>query len=107
VRLEWSALALADRAAIFDHLAAENPHAAVAQDRRLAARIAGLADFPDRGRPGRVDGTRELPVPPTPFIAVYWVEAGIVRILRLLHGARLWPDDATEGRFPDAAEGAG
>nr|WP_237182530.1 type II toxin-antitoxin system RelE/ParE family toxin [Roseomonas marmotae] len=91
--MEWSALALADRAAIFDHIAAENPRAAVALDQQLAGRIAALPEFPRRGRPGRVEATRELPLPPTPYIAVYQLRGDTLRILRLLHGARLWPDE--------------
>ena len=42
-------------------------------------------------RPGRVQGTRELVVPATPFIVVYRIEATGVVILRVLHGAQKWP----------------
>ena len=52
-----------------------------------------LLEFPESGRPGRVVGTRELVVPRTPFIAVYSVTVDRLRILRILHGAQLWPDD--------------
>jgi toxin ParE1/3/4 len=46
--------------------------------------------FPNRGRPGRVQGTREL-VLARPFLAVYEVAEEEVQILRILHGAREWP----------------
>jgi toxin ParE1/3/4 len=48
-----------------------------------------LADLPNRGKPGRVPGTRELFIPP--FIIAYRVSREAVEILRVLHGARNWP----------------
>ena len=43
--------------------------------------------------PGRVEGTRELPVPPLPFIVVYRVLEGadVVEIVNVVHGAQRWP----------------
>jgi toxin ParE1/3/4 len=45
------------------------------------------------GRPGRVEGTRELAFPPLPYIAVYEIagDRDEVRLLRILHGAQQWP----------------
>jgi addiction module RelE/StbE family toxin len=51
-----------------------------------------LVDHPQSGRPGRVEGTRELVVPGTPYVIVYRVEADqIIVVLRVLHGAQRWP----------------
>jgi len=93
VRLVWSQHALADRDAIFKHIEAESPRAAVNVDDQIVAAVRRLLNFPESGRPGRVAGTRELVVPRTPFIAAYVVTADRVRILRILHGAQVWPDD--------------
>jgi toxin ParE1/3/4 len=93
VRLVWTHHALADRHAIFKHIEAESPRAAVNVDDQIVAAVRRLLDFPESGRPGRVAGTRELVVPRTPFIAAYVVTADRVRILRILHGAQVWPDD--------------
>lgn len=93
MRLEWSLFALADRDGIFDTIEAENPRAAVTVDDRIGARTQQLTLFPESGRPGRIEGTRELVIQHTPYIAAYRVVDGTVRILRVLHGAQLWPED--------------
>lgn len=43
-------------------------------------------------QPGRVPGTRELIVVDTPYIIPYRVIEDRVRLLRVLHGAQLWPE---------------
>jgi len=58
-----------------------------------------LADQPGIGRPGRVPDTREWVMPHTPYIIAYRVEDETVVILRVLHGARKWPE-----RFHKAGE---
>ncbi len=60
-------------------------------DRAIETAVARLADFPESAPQGRAPGTRELVVPGTPFIAVYRIAHGRVEILRLLHGAQMWP----------------
>ncbi|MER8419619.1 type II toxin-antitoxin system RelE/ParE family toxin [Mesorhizobium sp. M0166] len=97
MRLVWARFALFDREDIFTHIEAENPRAAVQIDHHIVLTARRLIDFPESGRPGRVAGTRELVVPRTPYIAACVVTAGTVRILRVLHGAQMWPDEiATE-----------
>lgn len=93
MKLEWTIFAVEDRDRIFDYIELDNPQAAASNDRRIAARVAGLARFPESGRPGRVEGTRELPIARTPYIAVYRITGNTIRILRVLHGAQMWPDE--------------
>jgi len=92
VRVEWSVLALADRDAIFDYIEAQNPRAAARIDTRISNAVDLLARFPEMGRIGRVEGTRELVISRTPYIAAYQITGDTVRILRVLHGAQLWPE---------------
>jgi toxin ParE1/3/4 len=96
MRVEWSVFARADREAIFDYIEADNPQAAVAIDDRISEQVASLARFPESGRPGRIEGTRELVIVRTPYIAAYRISGKTVRILRVLHGARRWPEDMSE-----------
>ena len=96
MRLEWSAYALADRSAIFDYIEADSPRAAAAVDERVREQVEVLARFPQNGRNGRTEGTRELIISRTPYIVAYRVTGNTVRVLRVLHGSRRWPDDMSE-----------
>lgn len=98
MKIEWTAAALSDREAIFDYIEPEDPIAAVTVDDRIEASTARLSDFPESGRPGRVEGTRELIAARTPYVLPYRIAGDTVRILRVLHGARRWPES-----FPDDA----
>jgi addiction module RelE/StbE family toxin len=98
--LEWSVFALADRDAIFDYIEADSPRAAVSVDERIQVCVEKLVRFPEMGRPGRIEGTRELVISRTPYIAAYRIADDTVRILRVLHGAQQWPDE-----LPDPSAG--
>jgi addiction module RelE/StbE family toxin len=93
MRLEWSAFALADRTAIFDYIEADSPQAAIAVDDQIREQARALARFPESGRPGRVEGTRELVISRTPYVAAYRLAGKKIRILRILHGAQRWPEE--------------
>lgn len=93
MRLEWSAFAIEDRDAIFDYIEEDSPRAAVVVDDRIRTQVRQLLQFPETGRPGRIEGTRELVISRTPYIAAYRITGDTVRILRVLHGAQLWPDE--------------
>lgn len=93
MRLEWARLAQADRDAIFDYIEADNPRAAIRVDDLIRVQARPLAEFPESGRPGRVEGTRQLVIPGTPYVAAYLIAADAVRILRVLHGAQQWPEE--------------
>jgi toxin ParE1/3/4 len=96
MRLEWSLFAQADRDAIFDYIEADSPQAAITVDDRIRVQVEGLMQFPESGRPGRIEETRELVILRTPYIAAYRITGDTVRILRVLHGAQQWPEDMSE-----------
>jgi toxin ParE1/3/4 len=91
VRIVWLRAAERNLEEQLEYIEARNPSAAKTVADKIAASVAGLADHPRRGRPGRVAGTRELIVRGTPYIVVYAVGADYVRIHRVLHGAQRWP----------------
>ena len=96
MNLEWSVFAQEDRNSIFDYIEGNNPRAAVTVDDRISAQVNRLLQFPESGRPGRIDETRELAIDRTPYIAAYRIMGDTVRILRVLHGAQQWPDAMTD-----------
>jgi toxin ParE1/3/4 len=97
MKLEWSIFAQTDREEIFDYIAADSPRAAVTVDKRIQSQVETLARFPRRGRPGHVKGTRELVILRAPYIVAYRITGDTVRVLRVLHGARRWPEEMPEG----------
>jgi addiction module RelE/StbE family toxin len=91
--LRWLNLALDDLDEIVEYISRDNPDAARRMVRRLWESACALTHQPDMGRPGRVHGTRELVVVKTPFVVPYRVVGSEIQILRVLHGARNWPDN--------------
>ncbi len=77
---------------IAESIAQDNPGAAYAMHEAVLRRVGQLAEYPHVGRPGRVQGTRELVISGTPYIVVYRPTAEDVIILRVLHGAQQWPE---------------
>jgi toxin ParE1/3/4 len=87
---------MADREAIFDYIEADSSRAAASVDDRIEICVDGLARFPEMGRVGRVEGTRELVISGTHYIATYRTDGDAVRILRVPHGAQQWPEEMLE-----------
>jgi len=91
MEVRWSPEAAADYTAIVRYIRQDNASAALRVARAIYNAIARLNTFPNRGRPGKIDGTRELPLTSLPFVVVYRVTENAVEIVRLLHGAQRWP----------------
>lgn len=92
MRLEWLPQALRDFDEIIDYIAEDNPLAALEQGDEIENQVAGLLDNRHQGRPGRIKGTRELVIVRTPYIVAYRTKKEAIQILRVLHGARHWPE---------------
>lgn len=96
MRIYWNQSAYDDALNIADYIDIENPIAALAICEEIHNQIAMLADYPNMGRTGRVPGTRELVINRTAYIAVYLVSEQSINIIRILHGARMWPRKALD-----------
>ncbi len=91
--IKWSDEALGDLESLHAFVSADNPIDA----QNLAFKIVhsvenNLPANPHLGRPGRINGTRELVITGTSYIVPYRVQQGVIQILRVYHGARRWPD---------------
>ncbi len=93
MQIRWSPEAADDLERIVEYISQENPAAAKRTARDIYERAGTLATFPNLGKAGRVYGTRELPLPPLPFIVVYRVleHAETIEIANVIHGAQRWP----------------
>ena len=92
MRIEWAEPARRDLREIYLYIAQDNPYAARALQAEIRERVTLLQDNPNLGRPGRIDGTRELVMANNPYILPYRVRQGRIEILAVYHGARMWPD---------------
>ena len=95
MRLHWTAPALRDLEEILLFVGKDNPIAALAIVDGIEARAATLVIFPNAGRIGKIQGTRELPITGTPYIVAYRIEGRPqgIQILAVRHGARQWPEE--------------
>jgi addiction module RelE/StbE family toxin len=91
VRLRYTRQALADLEEARTYIAERNPEAAAAMALRIRDASDGLRLFPNRGRQGRIGGTRELVIRTTPFVVAYRITDRQVEVLAIIHGARRWP----------------
>ena len=71
MEVRWSPAAAEDLEQLFNYIRVDNPTAAHRVVQAIYERAGSLATHPFLGRRGRVEGTRELPLPPLPFIVVY------------------------------------
>jgi toxin ParE1/3/4 len=91
VRLRLSAPATRDLQGIYDYVAKDSPRSARGVIERIDAVLDLLDQHPSLGRPGRVEGTRELVVTRTNYVAIYRIDGEVIDILRVLHGRQQWP----------------
>jgi toxin ParE1/3/4 len=91
--LIWSRRAVADLRELRAFIAQDAHGAATRIAERTIETIETMIPANPRiGRPGRVPGTRELILSGTPYVVPYRIRDGNVVILRILHGARRWPN---------------
>jgi plasmid stabilization system protein ParE len=88
VTLTWADRAIQNLYDLHSYIVADNPAAADATVNRITSSVAALRGFPGIGRPGRVEGTRELVISDTPYIAAYAILPSTIWVLAVLHSAR-------------------
>lgn len=84
-------LAEADIDRAYNYIANERPRAADVVIERILRALRSLPETPMKGRPGRAEGTRELVIRKTGYVAVYAVADNTVTVLRVIHGHQNWP----------------
>lgn len=93
MEIQWTEEAQDDLESLYEYIAADNETAAARQVFIVVDTVQRLLpQNPAAGRAGRIPKTRELAVPGTKLIVAYRIMQGSVEILRVLHGARKWPN---------------
>lgn len=90
MKVIWTPEAEAQRLEIGEYIASDNPRAAIRIDLLLEASVLKLADFPQIGRTGMIQGTREL-IPHPSYRVVYEIRDNGIWITSVVHTSRQWP----------------
>lgn len=98
MQLVFTDPAARDLGDIIDYIALDNPQAAEGVYRALVKSANRLCEFPGRGHPGRLPGTREWRVASLPYLLVYQADTETVTIIAVFHGARDLPNALRERR---------
>ena len=87
-RLRWTPAAAADLEHIRNYLDRNHPHLAQRTIVEIYERIKSLKHFPQVGRKGGEEGTRELVMQSMPYIIVFRERQQAIEILRIWHTAQ-------------------
>ncbi|MBZ5570807.1 MAG: type II toxin-antitoxin system RelE/ParE family toxin [Acidobacteriia bacterium] len=88
MRVRWTPNAADDLQHIFDYLIAHDARLARPTVISIRDAILSLKEFPRRGRPGLIEGTRELLHGRLPHIVSYRVREETIEILHIWHPAQ-------------------
>lgn len=91
MKLVWSSRAKRDLRELIAYIVEDSIQGAQLVATRILKAAELLSKMPRSGRVGRTPGTRERVVGRTPYILVYRIVSGRIRILRVYHSARKWP----------------
>jgi toxin ParE1/3/4 len=88
MRIRWTTPAADDLESIHEYLRKHEPKLAHSTVAGIHKAIRSLRKFPNRGRKGREEGTRELLLERLPQIVAYCVKEDAVEILHIWHPAQ-------------------
>ena len=96
MKIEWTETAQSHLLHLDSYLFERSPAGADRVVDRILAIVESLDRFPLSGKPGRVDGTREIVVPSTSYIVAYRIHQEAIHVLAIMHGAQRWPGSFDE-----------
>ena len=91
MKLAWTKQAVRDLVEDRAYVELDNPKAAAELARRIVKATEKLLRNPELGRRGRLQGTRELIIPKTPYLIAYRINGKRIELLRVLHSSRQYP----------------
>src|SRR3990172_5531453 len=97
MKLRWTRIALQDLRHLHEYISEDNTLAASRMGVRIQDATQRLKKHPQMGRPGPVQGTRELVIAGSPYIVVYILRDSEIQIVAVIHSAVRWPDTFPSG----------
>jgi len=91
LKIRWTKGAADNLEDIETYIGKDNPRAAIEMVLKVVNSVSRLSKYPAAGRPGRIENTRELVVPDTPFLVPYRIKNDTIQILRVFHHSQKWP----------------
>jgi len=88
MRIRWTPAAADDLQHIFDYITQHEPTVARSTVISIRDTILSLKRFPNRGRLGVVEGTRELIHDRLPYIVAYRIKEDTIEVLHIWHPAQ-------------------
>jgi len=92
MQIRWTRKALNNLDAAVKYIAGGSPTNAQMVAQKIWNSVQLLRTQPGLGRPGRIDGTRELIIGGLPYIVPYLEQEGVIVILRIMHTSMKWPE---------------
>lgn len=92
MRVNWTKSAINDLEIEANYLSKISPSIEDSFLEHVESSIDLIKEYPELGRIGRVNQTRELILKKFQYILVYLVESSYIDIIRLLHTSRKWPN---------------
>jgi toxin ParE1/3/4 len=91
MKIRWTKRAIRSLASIHEYISKDSPAAAARVSAAVLDATVQIEQFPQSGRPGRIEGTRELVIPGLPYIVPYRVVDDTILLLSVIHTSRKWP----------------
>ncbi len=91
-KLFWTRRALHKLDSIGAKIYSDNPDASERVTKRIVQSADVLLEYPEIGRVGRIEKTRELVLSDIPYILPYKITENYISILTILHTAQKWPN---------------
>lgn len=90
MKIRFTQQAYQDIDSVYQYICQEDPSIAQVVLDRIEKMIDHLSSHPELGREGRVEKTRELIVPDTPFIVAYAINESFIDVLAIIHMSKPW-----------------
>ncbi len=90
--IRWTRRAIRRLDAIHAYISKDSANAATRVAAAILDATTQLDQFPNSGRAGRIEGTRELVISGLPYILPYRIVDETIVILSVIHTSRKWPE---------------